>query len=123
MIKVLGVIVLVYNTELSVAIRYDNGDYYKVDTSIFELAGIINYMDSLSISINKYREMTIQVKCPVCGDVHSHTYSIADVLKRKMSIFGCELTGLPICIVGKSDKVTRFIDKQKEINEKLYAML
>lgn len=114
---------MIYNTELKIAVKNCAGRYCSKDTSIFELTNVTEHIPSLYIAINRQREIVVKVKCPICGEEHKYTYNIKDLLKRQMSIGGCEITGEPVCFIGKALKVSKFISKYDMISEKIYAMI
>lgn len=122
-IILLEVRVLLFNKDMSIAYKDYNCQYNVLDFSLFEIEKVNNKCSSLDIKLLRNKEIFIKVKCPICAQCHSYSYNIADFVKREMIIGGCEVFGLPLFLIGNSDSVKQIIDKYREANNKMYAMI
>lgn len=114
---------MLYNTELRIAIKDVENRYNSMDTSVFQLENFENHLPNFQLRITKPKEIDIDIKCPICGECHESKYSLSDLIRKQMIIGGCEVTGLPIYFIGKPIKVSKYINRYNEINNKIYAML
>ncbi|MDP4088937.1 MAG: hypothetical protein Q8930_06660 [Bacillota bacterium] len=114
---------MLYNTELKIAVKDTDSRYNTMDISIFELANSVEHLPNFQSSITRSKEVSVKVKCPICGECHENRYKLNDLIKKQMIIGGCESTGIPIYFVGKPLKVTKYISRYNEINSAVYAML
>jgi hypothetical protein len=111
--------VLVYNTDICIAYK-DRLGIYKFDN-----ATIFNLYKSYPLGSfeRNGKNLRIVMKCPICDEEHVFEYHINDLLKRKMTIGGCELVNKPIFVFGSPAMVLSFIKRNNEINKMIYAML
>lgn len=114
---------MLYNTELKIAFKDTDSRYNMVDTSIFELASTSEHLPNFQSKITKSKEIQVKIKCPICGDYHEARYGIRELLKKQLIIGGCEVTGSPVYYLGKPIKISKYISKYNEVNNKIYAML
>lgn len=114
---------MLFNREMSIAYKDYDGQYNVLNFSLFEIKKINNRCSSLDIKILRNKEILIKMKCPICGKNHSYSYNIADFVKREMIIGGCEIFGLPLFFIGNSDSVRQIINKYREVNSRMYAMI
>nr|WP_272507503.1 hypothetical protein [Clostridium aestuarii] len=90
---------------------------------VFKITNLPTYFSGLQINYIDSKEIQINVKCPICGECHNYTYNIVEFIKGTMIIGGCEKIGLPIFFIGNTEKVEQKINKYKEVNEKIHAMI
>lgn len=114
---------MLYNTELKIAVKDMESRYNMVDTSIFELKSAGKSLPDFQVELMKSKEIQVEVKCPICGERHETRYGVRELLRKQLIIGGCELTGTPIYFLGKPIKISKYINKYNEINNKIYAML
>jgi hypothetical protein len=117
-----GDLILVYNTDISIAFREKTGNYNKINASIFRLKDIMKKAPVTEMKVQLGKQISFKAKCSVCGEVHTYVYSAHDVMKREMTIGGCETTGKPIMFIGRENKINNIVDRYNEINKKIYAM-
>lgn len=113
---------MIFNTELSIALKNNIGQYQSKNFSFFEFEKVICEFPSLEIKWNKRREFLFKVKCPLCGEEHFYKYGCNDFIKRDVIIGGCEVTGIPIFYIGKDRNVSDRVNKFNDIYKKVYGI-
>jgi ribosomal protein L34E len=114
---------MVCNTNISIALKGRNGQYRVKDFSIFELNKIVFEFPSFEIVTHKKREISIKLRCPICGEYHRFNYNINEFMKRDMTFGGCETTGMPVFFIGRGSKVSERIRKFNKVHRSAYAMI
>lgn len=114
---------MLVDTEVSAAFKNSLGQYEVKRMSIFSIADIHKYFIGLDIKCNFNGEMELKVKCPLCGEYHFYSYDIVSVIKGGMVIGGCEILGYPVFFIGNKKKIEEKINRYKEVNKKIQAML
>ena len=114
---------MLVDTCISIALRTTCGSYDIKEFSIFELVNLKDISDRLEINTSKNNEITFNIKCPLCGKYHYYQYSSLELINREVIIAGCEELGVPVLFMGKSIKVQERINKYKQINTKILAMI
>lgn len=111
---------MVFNTECSIALKNNLGQYYLKSFSIFEIDKIICELPSLEVIWSKKCDIYFKIKCPICGEDHYYKYNINEFMRREVVIGGCEITGIPIFYIGRDknvyERVNRFNDMAKKIS-------
>jgi len=112
---------MVLETDRTIALKNNEGTY-NIDTiSLFkgEAADV-----SISIARQKSkpgRNLTLKVRCPLCGGIHSYKYGLRDFFVRQIVVGGCEFTGMPLFYIGDAEKVQEKISRIKKIEKKICA--
>jgi hypothetical protein len=114
---------LIYNTDLGIALKEKSGLYRMCSVSLFNLNGISKFFPLVSLEKGDNRELVFGVTCTMCGEKHHYNYSLSELIKRDMLIGGCQVTGKPVFIIGKYNKIENFINRHNEINKQIYEML
>jgi hypothetical protein len=114
---------MLYNTELKIAVKDMESRYNMVDTSIFEIESTSKHLPNFQSKLLRSKEIQVKIKCPICVEYHETKYGIRELLKKQLVIGGCELTGTPVYFLGKPMKISKYISKYNEVNNKIYAML
>lgn len=114
---------MILNTLISIAFKNMDDEYDIKEISLFEIDKISKSIPDLDIKINKNREVNIKLKCRLCDAWHYYEYNLNELLKRDMTILGCETYGRPLVIIGNTNKVKEFVCNYKEVNRKIYAMI
>lgn len=114
---------MLLNTEVSLALKNYLGQYDIKDITLFEMNKVKDNFPSTDIKLYKGREISIKLRCPLCGEIHNYNYTIGELFKRDMVVGGCELMGMPLFFMGNKDNVYQRIGKMNEINKKLCAMM
>jgi hypothetical protein len=114
---------MLYSTEIKVAVKDVHSKYNCIDTSIFQMENTSKNLPDFQCKVAKAKEISITIKCPICGEKHEATYALNEFLKRQMIIGGCEATGMPVYFVGKPLRVSKFVNKYNEVSSRMYAML
>ena len=114
---------MLIDTSISIALRSTCGSYDIKEFSIFELMNLKEITESFKINISKNKDVILNIKCPLCGEYHNYQYSSLELINREVIIAGCEGLGIPILFIGKSFKIEGRINKYKEINTKILALI
>jgi hypothetical protein len=114
---------LLFNTEVSFALKNTSGQYEIKDISLFEMERINKHFSDIEMHINRSNKLSFTVKCTLCGDYHSYSYNLNDVIKRDMVIGGCESLGMPLFFIGNKIKVHQRIKSFNEIRRSTWAMM
>jgi len=114
---------MLINTSISIALRSRYGSYDIKEFSIFQLMTLKEFSQGLKIKTSKNKDVVLSIKCPLCGKCHDYKYSAFELIDREVIIGGCEELGIPVLFVGKSFKVEERIDRYKQINTKILAMI
>ena len=114
---------MLISTDITIAFRDIYGDFGMSDITLFEIIKMNEIVDGVKVSMNKNREITLKLKCPLCGKQHDYKYSSLEVINRKLLIGGCEELGIPIFYMGRSYKVKERINRYKQINNEILAMI
>lgn len=114
---------MLIDTVVSAAFKNSLGQYDIKRISIFNIADIYKYFNYIEVNCVSNREIQLKIKCPICGERHCYSYDITHLIKGSMAIGGCEKLGYPVFFIGNKEKVEEKINKYKEVNEKIYAML
>lgn len=114
---------MLIETSISIALRSIYGSYDIKEFSIFELINLKEAAEGLKISTSKNKNVIFNIKCPLCGKYHDYKYSSLELINREVIIAGCEELGIPVLFIGKSFKVEERINRYKQINTKILAMI
>lgn len=114
---------MLYNFDIRIAVKDSRNCYKSYDLSIFKLKSISDYLPSVNAKINRSKKIYVRYNCPICGEEHECNYNIKDLLRKQLIIGGCDITGSPVYFIGNPIKVSKYISKYNEINNKVYAML
>ena len=114
---------MLIDTNISIALRNTYGSYDIKEFSIFELVNLKEVAEELKINTSKNKYVTLNVNCPLCGKYHDYKYSSFELINREVIIAGCEELAIPVLFIGKSFKVKERINRYKEINTKILAMI
>lgn len=108
---------------MSIAFKDAWCQYHIKQFSLFKIDKLNTTLEGIEIKMNKNRELTLKVKCPICGGYHRYCYSINELVKREIIIGGCEVIGCPLFYIGDKSKVEVHINKINEVNRQVYAMI
>jgi hypothetical protein len=108
---------------MSIAVKDACGQYEIKEFSLFKIDKLNEGLDRLHIKFNKTKEMKIKIECPICGEYHSYSYNIGELVKRDVIIGGCESIGYPLFYIGNKNNVEWHINRFNEINKQVYAMI
>ena len=114
---------MLIDTSISIALRSTYGSYDIKEISIFELVNLKEVTEGLKISTSKNKDITLNIKCPLCDKYHDYKYSSLELINREVIIAGCEELGVPVLFMGKNTKVQERINRYKKINTKVLAMI
>lgn len=114
---------MLIDTNVSIAVRTTCGSYDIKEFSIFQLTNLKKVAEELKINIGKNKDVTFNIKCPLCDKFHQYEYSSLELINREVIIAGCEELGIPVLFIGKSFKVRERINRYKQINTKIMAMI
>ncbi|GLC29384.1 hypothetical protein [Clostridium omnivorum] len=114
---------MIFNTDICIALKNLYGQYDVEDFSIFEMEKLARSFPSLEVKLVRNKEVSIKLKCPLCGEEHYYCYNLGDLVKRDMLIGGCEVLGMPLFFIGKKNVVMSRVKKYKEVNKKMYALI
>lgn len=114
---------LMYNTELSIALKDNSGLYKMCSVSLFNLNEISKVFPRIEFKKMDNKELVFNVVCTFCGEEHRYTYSLCDLIKRDMLIGGCYVSGKPVFVIGKHSKIEGFINRHNEISKQICEML
>jgi len=114
---------MLIDTSISIALRSTCGSYDIKEFSIFELVNLKDVGPEFIISRMKNKYITLKIKCPLCGKYHDYKYSSLELVNREVIIAGCEELGIPVLFIGKSFKVEERINRYKQINTKILALI
>ena len=114
---------MLIDTSISIALRSTCGSYDIKEFSIFELVNLKAVGAEFKISRMKNKDITLKIKCPLCGKYHDYKYSSLELVNREVIIAGCEELGIPVLFIGKSFKVEERINRYKQINTKILALI
>ncbi|MBC8061138.1 MAG: hypothetical protein H7Y18_10775 [Clostridiaceae bacterium] len=114
---------MLIDTSISIALRSIYGSYDIKEFSIFDLLNLKEIAEGLKINTNKNKDVTLSIKCPLCGKYHEYNYSFLELINKQVIIAGCEELGIPVLFIGKSFKVEERINRYKQINTKILAMI
>lgn len=113
---------MIHDTLYSMAIKNLDGKYLVREVSVFRLEDLNEFSENLSIDL-KNKELNIKMKCHLCEENHTYKYSLKQLKNHKFIIGGCGALGEAIFIIGKSEDVKNYVNKQETIIKKIYAML
>lgn len=113
---------MLFNTDISIALKNFEGFYDLETFSIFETNKISENFTSLEIK-NCNKIISFKVRCPHCGKYHNYKYSINEFIKKELIVGGCEILGLPLFYMGNYNKVNKKVSRHNNINKQLYAMI
>ena len=113
---------MILNTRVTMAYKNDLGFYDVKNVNIFKL-GNEDPFASFKLSIYRRKEFLIRAKCPLCGAYHNYRFNIYSLLTKGIAIGGCDLVGEPIVIIGKDRSVIDLLDKYKEANIRIHALI
>lgn len=114
---------MLIDTSISIALRSAYGSYDIKEFSIFELVNLKGIAENLKINTGKNMDVIFNLKCPLCGKYHDYQYSSLELINREVIIAGCEELGIPVLFIGKSFKVQERINRYKQINTQILAMI
>lgn len=114
---------MVYNTDLCVAFKGEDGKYNISDISLFNLYKINEKNHNLKVTSNREGMCNIMVKCPLCGDVHIYKHSKKELLGDKTIFFGCKNYHTGIIIIGNREYILNHVYNYNFLNNELYALL
>lgn len=110
-------------TNLSISLKNEIGQYKMVNLNLFQINNIDERLENFHICLTNNMEIEIKVKCPVCHRYHSYKFSISDFKYSKMFLAGCEYSGITILFIGNKQKIVETINKYREIENMVYAMI
>ena len=114
---------MLIDTSISIALKNIFGSYDIKEFSIFELINLKEITEGLIIKTNKKKDITLNIKCPLCEKYHDYKYSYLELINREVIIAGCEELGSPVLFIGKSLKVEERVNGYKQISQKIIAMI
>ncbi|MHC1720228.1 MAG: hypothetical protein AB9844_06025 [Clostridiaceae bacterium] len=112
---------MILETDRAIALKNNKGTYDISTISFFrgEEADV-----SISITRQKFKSgsnLTLKIRCPLCGVIHSYKYGLRDFFVRQLLVGGCEFTGMPLFYIGYAEKVQEKISRIKKIEKKICA--
>jgi hypothetical protein len=113
---------MLYNTDICLAVKNEQGRYIIRKFTVFELDNIFSSIPSFKLKTRKQKEIVFSVKCSLCGENHEYNFRTNEFLKRDMLAGGCETTGMPLFFIGKYERVNAHTQKHNEICSKFYAI-
>ncbi len=111
------------NTNLSISLKNEIGQYKIEKFNLFQIYKLNDVFPNFNICITNNMEVEIKLKCPVCHRYHSYKFRISDFRNTKMFLGGCEHSGTTILFIGNSKKISETINKYREIENMVYAMI
>lgn len=111
------------NTDLSISLKNEIGQYKMADFNLFKINSLDNEFENFHIYLTNNMEIEIKVKCKVCHRFHHYKFKIGDFRNSKILIGGCEYSGIIIFFIGNKNKISETINKYKEIENMVYAMI
>lgn len=114
---------MIFNAYISIAVKNFYDQYDVGSFSLFELNRVNESFTSLRVKLQNNKEILLRVSCPVCGNSHYYRYSINEFMKKKLTVGGCEVLGIPLFYIGNEDEVRKKVSKHNGINKKVYAMI
>ena len=114
---------MIIDTSICIALRSIYGSYDIREFSIFELVNLKKVTEGLKINISRDKDITLNIKCPLCDKCHDYKYGSLELVNREVIIAGCEELGIPVLFMGKSFKVQERINRYKQINTKILAII
>jgi len=114
---------LILNMDIAIAFKNIKDQYEIEKFSLFEIERVNKKFPSHEMKIINSKEMIIKVGCPLCGEKHYYRYSLCELLKREMTIGGCEILALPVFYIGGTEKIEQIVNKYREINRQLFEMI
>ena len=114
---------LLLNTEVSFALKNTSGQYEIKEFSLFEMDKVKKDFPSIEMYLNKNKEFSFGLRCPLCGEHHRYSYNLNEFLKRDMVIGGCESLGMPLFFIGNQRKVHQRIKGINEASRKICATI
>jgi ArsR family metal-binding transcriptional regulator len=114
---------LLFNMDIAIAFKNIKDQYEIEEFSLFEIEKVNKKFPSHEVKISKNKEMIIKVGCPLCGEKHYYKYNLCELLKREMTIGGCEILGMPVFYIGAKEKIEQRVNKYREINRQLFEMI
>lgn len=114
---------MILNANTSIAVK-NSYDRYDIEFfSLFELSKVNETFTFLKIKVQNNKEILIKISCPLCGNYHYYRYTINEFLKRKLSIGGCEVLGVPLFYIGDKDEVSKKVNKHNGIGKRICATI
>lgn len=114
---------MLLNSNRYIAFKNYFGQYEIKKFSLFQLEKVCEEFANFKICFMKNKEILINVKCPICNEIHNYSYSIDELFKRELLVGGCEIMGTPLFYIGNKKNVEEHALKYNEINKKIYAMI
>jgi len=112
---------MITETERTVALKNNIGGYDVSGISVFKAGGSdVSYTVTRSKS-KSGRSVTMKVRCPLCGGIHSYRYSLHEFCFRTLIVGGCEFTGLPLFYMGEKARIQEKISRISKIEKKICA--
>lgn len=106
---------MIFNTEIAIAFKDEQGRYIKFNGTVFGLSGLIKRYHAAKIIFYRKKQIAFSVKCPICEEVHNYVYEIRDIVDKELIVGGCEKIGIPIFYIGKENGISDIIKKQHEV--------
>lgn len=110
-------------TKLAVAVKNNMGEYQMEEFSAFRFYELPLSFSQLKVQLKKGGEYKMSVLCPICGEIHHYFFQLKDLFNHKTIIGGCETLGTPIFFLGSPKEVNYRIEKYREINRKIRALI
>lgn len=112
----------VLDTNLILAVRCSNCGKIKFhNISTFKLPVNIKlnlYCDcgynEMNVTLKDNKTILADVPCLACDINHTYSYSLKDILRRKVTVICCSETELELCFMGAERDVKNIVSKYQE---------
>lgn len=114
---------MIFETNMSIAIKTIERNYIIKNLSVFNLNKINENSTSLKVNFINNKILSLKVKCAFCENIHHYRYSVGELIRKDITIGGCEILGFPMLYIGDYKILEDEILKYSKVNTQIYAMV
>lgn len=114
---------MIFQTDMSIAVKTIEGNYSIKNFSAFNLNKINEESTCLSMSFLNNKILTLKVNCMLCENIHYYKYNISELIRKDITIGGCDVLGFPILYIGNCKAIENEILKYNKANTRIYALI